>query len=377
MRFIGPSSRARYLVPLVLISGLTLGLRPVTDEIGPATVALTFLLAILVSATFYGRNPALLASFVAMLTYNYFFLPPYFTWHVADTHNLVAWGTFTLTAIVAGELSAYARRRAQEAERGKIEIERLYGELHGAFEKASHAEALRQSEQLKSSLLDAVTHDLRTPLTSIKASVTALLDDRRDRILDPESRTEFLEIINEETDRLNEFIEGMVGLARVEAKAIGLRRSPTSVEEIIRAGAARIRSRLANRELSIEIGDEVPLIEVDANSISEVVFALLDNAIKYSGNSTRIRVSARRIDDSVEIAVEDEGCGIPTEARDKIFGKFFRANGDLHTTGGGLGLGLAIARGIIESQGGSIRVDDGGDGFVTRLAFRVPAGATG
>jgi len=376
MRFIGLSSRARYFVPLALIGGLTLALRPLNDEVGPATVALTFLLAILVSATFYGRNPALLASFFAMLSYNYFFLPPYFTWHVADTHNLVAWGTFTLTAIVAGELSAYARRRAEEAERGKTEIERLYGELRDAFEKASHTEALRQSEQLKSSLLDAVTHDLRTPLTSIKASVTTLLDDRRDRILDSEGRTEFLEIINEETDRLNDFIEGMVGLAKVEANALRLRRSPSSVEEIVRAGEARIRPRIADRAILIEIDDDVPLVEVDANSISEVVFTLLDNAVKYSPDSTRIRLSAQRAGDLVEIAVEDEGCGVASDARDKIFGKFVRAAGDLHTTGNGLGLGLAIARGIVESQGGSIRVEDGSDGFATRFVFTLPIGGS-
>src|SRR5207244_9505422 len=111
---------------------------------------------------------------------------------------------------------AYARRRAEETERSKREIERLYQELQTAFAQASHAEALRQSEQLKSALLDAVTHDIRTPLTSIKAAVTSLLDDERNEEfhLDAEGKKEFLEIINEETDRLNHFTEGMVELAR-------------------------------------------------------------------------------------------------------------------------------------------------------------------
>ena len=186
-------------------------------------------------ATFFGRNPALFASFVAMLCLNYFFLPPLRTWTISDPQNLIAWAAFTITAIIAGELSAYARRRAGEAKR-------LYDELQGAFEKATQAEALKQSEKLKSALLDAVTHDLQTPLTSIKASVTTLLDSEgghRTIELDSEGRTEFLEIINEETDRLNGFINGMVELARVETGSLASSGSLANVEEIVSTALGR------------------------------------------------------------------------------------------------------------------------------------------
>ena len=121
----------------------TVGLQSLGDHINSTTVALTLLLVVLSSATFFGRNPALLASFVAMLCFNYFFLPPVHTWTIADPQNLVAWAAFTITAIVAGELSAYASRRAREAER-------LYEELQTAFKTATQAEALKQSEKLKS-----------------------------------------------------------------------------------------------------------------------------------------------------------------------------------------------------------------------------------
>ena len=107
------------------------------DRINTTTVALALLLVVLSSATFFGRNPALLASFVAMLCFNYFFIPPVHTWTISDPQNLVAWAAFTITAIVAGELSAYARRRARESER-------LYEELQTAFKTATQAEALRQ-----------------------------------------------------------------------------------------------------------------------------------------------------------------------------------------------------------------------------------------
>lgn len=343
-------------------------------QINSTTVALAFLLFVLISATFFGRNPALLASFAATLCFNFFFLPPLRTWIISDAQNLIAWGAFTITAIVAGELSDYARRRAKEAERRKIEIEGLYQELQKAFEKASYAEALRQSEQLKSSLLDAVTHDLRTPLTSIKASVTTLLDDNREKILDEAERREFLEIINEENDRLNEFIEGMVGIAKIEANALHLRKSRSSVKEIVNNALNRARIRLERFQISTALEADLPPIYVDANAISEVIYTLLDNAAKYSPKNSQIRITARRtIDGAVEIAVEDKGIGISEEMREKVFDKFFRAGkDDIHTTESGLGLGLAIARGFVELQGGRVWIEDGSDGFVTRAAFVIP-----
>src|SRR5215204_1998641 len=240
----------RFGIPLAAVFLITAIPESVHTRVSSTTIALVLLLVILFSASFFGRNPALLASLAAMLSFNFFFLPPYGTWHIADSTN---WVAFILTAVTAGELSAYARRRADEATRGKLEIERLYSELQDAFEQASQAEALRQSEKLKSSLLDAVTHDLRTPLTSIKASVTTLLEDKKEKILDEEGHVEFLEIINEETDRLNEFIEGMVGLAKIEANALHIRKSWSELEEIINNALERAKNQLRSRDVSIEI----------------------------------------------------------------------------------------------------------------------------
>lgn len=367
----------RFGLSMLAVFLITACLAPFHREINSTTTALAFLLVVLFSATFFGRNPALFASLLAMLCFNYFFLPPVRTWTISEPQNLVAWFAFTLTAIVAGELSAYARRRADEAERGKLEIERLYDELQSAFEQASQAEALRQSEQLKSSLLDAVTHDLRTPLTSIKASVTTLLEDKKENLLDDEGRAEFLDIINEETDRLNEFIEGMVGIARVEANALHIRKNWSEVQEIINNALERAKNHLSSNHILITFERELPHIFVDAGSIAEVVYTLLDNAAKYSPNGSQIRISARRAaGEMIEIGVEDEGRGIGEEMREKVFDKFFRhdAAEDIHTTASGLGLGLAIARGIVESQGGRIWIEDGADNFKTKFVFNLPIG---
>lgn len=152
-----------YLAAVLGVGLVTLLLIPFTEHINSATVSLCLLLTVLVAATLFGSRPALLASLLALFVFNFFFLPPLYTLTIADSQNWVAFAAFVFTSLIAGQLSSYARRRAQEANRQREEIEKLYSDLQGAFEQASEAEALRRSEMLKSALLDAVTHDLRTP----------------------------------------------------------------------------------------------------------------------------------------------------------------------------------------------------------------------
>lgn len=364
----------RNVISAALVLLVTAAFLPFREHLSPTEVALTLLMVVLFASTLFGSTAGLVASAFGILCFNFFFLPPYHTFNISGPENWLAFGTFVITALIAGQLSGYARRRAEESELRQQEIERLYDELRGAFEQASEAEALRRSEKLKSALLDAVTHDLRTPLTSIKASVTTLLDDARSPVLDGESRDEFLEIINEETDRLDEFIEGMVGIAKIEANAMDLAKRPSPVDEIIAIAVQRTEKLVGERKLEIEMQAEPPNVYADAASIAEVLFTLIDNAAKYSPPNSRIRVSAERYDGSVNISVEDQGRGIPPEMRLKIFDKFVRLEEqEIHRTGSGLGLGLAIAKGIVESQGGKIGVVDGSEDFRTKLVVTLPA----
>jgi two-component system sensor histidine kinase KdpD len=332
------------------------------------------LLVVLFSATLFGSRAGLASALAGIISFNFFFLQPYYTLSISGPENWVAFGAFIITAVIAGQLSGYARRRAEESEARQKKIELLYDELRQAFDQASEAEALRRSEKLKSALLDAVTHDLRTPLTSIKASVTTLLNEPPGDDLDNESRKEFLEIIDEETDRLNEFIDGMVGIAKVEAGAVDLHRSLSSVEEIITNAVDRARNQLAGCELEVEIAPDIPQLVVDAASIAQVIFTLLDNAARYSPAGARIRLTAHLTPASkIRIVVEDQGYGIPKVDRDKVFDKFTRLGEQAAVSGGnGLGLGLTIARGIIESQGGRIWIEDGSCDFVTRVVCELP-----
>ena len=374
---------AGYVVAALSVFGLTLVLKIVGDHINAATVSLALLLNVLFIATRWGSLPALLASFLALLCFNFFFLPPFGAFTIAATDNWVALIAFLVTAVTAGQLSARAKKRAEEAELGKREIERLYAEFRDAFERASHAEALRQSEKLKSALLDAVTHDLRTPLTSIKASITTLLDEVRGRVngepvaLDAESKVEMMEVIDEESDRLSRFISGLIELARIEAGELQLRRNWGAIDEIISAALARAESITRQHRIELDVQKELPGVRVDERAVSEVIYTLIDNAAKYSPEGSTIRITAQRSgDELIQMVVEDNGQGIASDLRERVFDKFFRAtrDGDISKPPPGTGMGLAIAKGIVEAHEGRIWIESGAGGKGARVVFTLPIG---
>src|SRR5215813_2725658 len=370
-----------YVFAVFGVAAVTAALAPFHDRLSSTTVALALLLIVLFAATGWGSRPANLATLLGVVCFTFFFLEPVYTFTIDDPQNWVALAAFLITALTAGELSARAKRRAEEAEAGRREIERLYNEYRIAAERARQAEVFEQSERLKTALLDAVTHDLRTPLTSIKAAVTTLMDEAKadeEVTLDDEARRDFLEVIDEEADRLNHFVENMVELARIEAGAINLRRRWSSVEEIVAMARARAEALTRGHRLEVELERELPAARVDTSLIAEVLYSLIDNAAKYSPAGSRIKISARRAENEmIMIAVEDEGRGIPAELRERVFDKFFRATAEGAESLGrprGLGMGLAIARGIVEAHGGGIWVESGAGGVGARVAFTVPVG---
>ncbi len=371
-----------YVAAVIVIVAATAALRALGSHINPTTVALTFLLIILFVATAWGPKPAVLASLLGAACFNFFFLPPLGTFHIDDPENWIALLAFLVTAITAGQLSSRAKLRADEATGARREIERLYHELQETFEQSSQAKALKQSERLKSALLDAVTHDLRTPLTSIKASVTTLLDDQcmnqtgeNPSQLGEEDRQDMLEVIDEEADRLDRFIEDLMALARIEAGEMQLRREWGSLEEIVIAAMKRASPLTRNHHIELRLHDELPSVRVDERAMAEVIYVLLENAAKYSPSGGVIRLAAQPDQqDMVRLELDDQGPGIPAELRERVFDKFFRAmrNGDLSGHKPGTGMGLAIAKGIVEAHGGRILIENANDSTGTRVVVLLP-----
>ena len=336
------------------------------------------LLDVVVVARFWGTGPALFVAALNSACYSYFFLPP-FGFGIEDPDDWIAFVTFIVTAVFAGELASRAERRAAEAQAGRQEIERLYQELQAAFDRASEAEAARRNEQLKAALLDALTHNLRTPLTAIKAAVTALIlaaVRRGGSVLSIGEQHELLQVIDEESDRLNRFIEGLSTTDREEPmQRIHMR--TVRLEDVVRAGLARAETVTRDHNVTISIDDTVPDVRGDAASITEVIYILLDNASKYSPAGSYITLRAERHNDRyLRVAVSDEGPGIPAELRERVFEKFFRVPGrESHDRRrGGSGLGLPIARRLIEAHGGEIWIDAaGGRGTTVRLTLPAVA----
>ena len=364
-----------YLSAVVAVAALVAALRVLSVEaVGIAAPLL--LLDVVIVARFWGTGPALLAAAAAAGSLSYYFLPPE-GFGIEDTEDWVAFITFVVTAVVAGELASRAERRAIEAQEGRKEIERLYEQLHLAFERASEAEAARRNEQLKSALLDALTHNLRTPLTSIKAAVTALIGVEAWQVgseLSSEGHRELLQVIDEESDRLNRFIEGLSSADRRDpSQAPSLRRE--RLDHIVKMGLARADNLTREHRVEVALDSSLPLLSVDPNSIVEVIYMLLDNASKYSPTGTSIRVSAESDDDRfVHVTVADEGPGVPVDLRERVFENFFRipTREPRDPRRVGVGLGLPIARRLVEAQGGRIWIEATATGHGTAIVMTLP-----
>lgn len=343
-------------------------------------VAMVMVVAVMLCALLWRSGPALLASVVCVLSFNYFFIPPLHTFQIARADDLIAFAAFAVIAIIIGQLSARAEIRAEQAEARRLEIEVLYEQLRKAMNEAAEAELLRRSEKLKTALLDAVTHDLRTPLTSIKAAVTTILSELT---RDDEYLRELLQVIDEESDRLNRFIQEMMDLARLEGGKAVLQREYTSMSAIVEIALERAAPLLAEHKVEVTLDEQLPHLLVDPNAISQVLYSLLDNAAKYSPVGSHIYISAEPRATSLLIRVRDEGWGIASAFRDKVFEKFFRIqNAQPASAEGrgraGFGLGLSIAKGIVESHGGRIWFEDQpgerGTSAVVEVPFK-PVGA--
>jgi two-component system sensor histidine kinase KdpD len=228
------------------------------------------------------------------------------------------------------------------------------------------AEASRRNEELRSAMLDALAHDLKTPLTAIKASITTLISAPP---RSSQGNQELLVIIHEETERLNRTVSEAVQMARIDAGKLSLERRPQSVADLIADSVADIRPAEATARISVHIPGSLPKVDVDTDLIRHVLKQLLDNAVKYSPANEEIEISAERELDSVILTVNDHGPGVNPEEQYRIFEKFYRGRSGSRTTEG-TGMGLSIAKGIVEAHGGKIWVDSnrwGGAAFSFRL----------
>jgi two-component system sensor histidine kinase KdpD len=274
-----------------------------------------------------------------------------------------------------GELRIFP---SPEAPLGEVEsglTEAFANQLALAVEGARLAEEARVSQgeaeasRIRAALFSSVTHDLKTPLASIKASASSLLEEGVK--FSVEQGNDLLQTIVEESDRLNVLIGNLLDLSRVRAGALIPQKIPTPIEDVIESVVARLHKSFDSRPVRIKVREDLPPVPMDLIQIDQVLTNLIENGIKYSPSSSPIEITAAKDQAFVEVAVADHGRGIPSEDRERVFEEFYRGGGD--DGHGGSGLGLAIARAVVQAHGGTISIAQTPGGGTT-VKFRLPIG---
>jgi two-component system sensor histidine kinase KdpD len=254
-------------------------------------------------------------------------------------------------------------------------LEALAGQAAVAIERTrlvremEQARLLTETERLRDALLSTISHDLRTPLVSIIGAVSSLLT--YGTTYDEGTRRELLSTIQEEAERLNRFVGNLLDMMRLESGALELRREWVDIGDVIGTALSRLVHTLDQYQLVVDVAPDLPMLWIDFVLVEHVLVNLLENAAKYSPPQAVIRVSARREQQSIVVAVEDEGIGVPAAELERIFDKFYRVQrGDRQ--GAGTGLGLSICRGIMEAHGGRIFARSPGHGKGTAFVLTFP-----
>ncbi|MGE0699237.1 MAG: DUF4118 domain-containing protein [Hyphomicrobiaceae bacterium] len=255
-------------------------------------------------------------------------------------------------------------------EQAAVAIERI-----ALVEQATKAETAAEGERLRAALLSSISHDLRTPLASIVGSVTSLrtLGDRMSK----SDRVDLLATIEEEAGRLSRFVSNLLDMTRLEAGVIDIRRDWVDVGDVIASAVERARKAFPGRKIAAAVPEKLPLIRGDAALLEQVLFNLLDNSHKYSGQDSITKLEARRDRERLVLTVTDIGIGIPREALEKVFDKFYRvAVSDGRAPG--TGLGLSICSGIVKGMGGTIKAESPiADNRGTRITIALPIDSNG
>ncbi len=252
-------------------------------------------------------------------------------------------------------LDAYCQQSAFALERVRLATD------------ARNAALRAKTEETRSALLSAVSHDLRTPLASITGAATALRDDHG---LAPNTRNELVESICHETERLERLVANLLDMTRLEAGPIRLKRDWIPLEEMVGSALTRLERQLGERAIQIDLPESIPLLSVDPLLFEQIFVNLLENASRYTPPGSPLEIAARKLDDAILIEIRDSGGGFAPGTEERVFEKFYRGE---HIGGGGAGLGLPICRAIVEAHGGSISAENRvSGGALVRVVLPLP-----
>ncbi len=354
---------------LVAFAVVTAAMARARPEIREAHVVLAYLLLVLAGSVSGGRPLGFAIAGLGFAAIDYWFQLPYDTLTVAKPLDWLVLLAFLATAIVTTQLLARARARETEARRHGEEVVRLAREIE-------HAAALREADRFKDALLASVSHDFRTPLTTIKA-LAHDLEGAAPPSVDIQASAA---VITEQADRLMRLVDNVLDISRIRGGVLPVAAELNTAEDLIGAATRQAHGVLRGRQLDVEIDWSAPALTgyFDFAHALRALGNLVENAAKYSPPATPITIAVRRDGASLAFAVADRGPGVAPAERGRIFDAFYRPAG-MPPDAGGAGLGLAIARQLAEAQGGAVDHaprDGGGSVFTLRLPAASDDGAS-
>ena len=344
---------AGYLYSFLLVAGATIICEFIRPYLVPTNMVMIYQLAVVIAAAKLGLRPAIATAFIGVVAFDFFFVPPRLTFSVTDKEYLVTFFGFIVIGVIISSLVAKVREQSKEQAR--------------LARQAEQARILQAQENLERALLNSISHDLRTPLVSIKGAISALKDNGGQ--LSSHARRELMETAYDETERLNRFVGNLLDLTRIEAGAVRLKKELCDVQELVGCALDAMEPRLGNREVLVELPASLALVSLDMVLMNQVLVNLLDNAIKHASDNSLIEIRGSESNDWLIIEVSDHGPGVPEPELARLFDKFYHIA--IPERAGGTGLGLSICKGFVEAHGGKISAKNREIGGLT-IEIRLP-----
>lgn len=344
----------RYLLALLTVSFTILIATPLSKHLDLTNIVMLFLLAVVFVSVKLGRRPAIFAAFFSVSAFNFFFVPPHWSLEITHVQYLITLIVMLIVALtITHFMSGFREEAANAATREKQALE-----LYRLEKLAQENQIQMAAERLRSSILSALSHDIRTPLTSLSGLAESLSLTSH---LDTETKTT-LAALRDQASHINNMVNNLLEMARLQAGGLQFRKEWQPIDEVIGTSIKLLKPALEHHQLTVKIPDDFPLLEFDALLMERVFCNLLENAIKYSPPYSTLTIQAQVLHEQAEISVCNAGEGFPEGKLDQVFELFER--GKHESTIPGVGLGLSICRAILEAHQGSIK------------ALNLPAGGS-
>lgn len=321
-----------------------------------ANVIMIYLLTVFIISRFttgyaYGAVSSLLSVFL----FNFFFTEPLYSFNVADRTYLLIFAVMLVVSLLTSAMTVQLQRTSEE----KVRL---------AQEEEKNRQALA-SEKLRGTILRSISHDLRTPLTSISGSISMLLETPE--LISEADRKRLLTDVYNESIWLNRFVENLLSLTRIDDNLLKLNIQPQLVEEVVGETVSIVRRRLGNRNLIVEVAETCGLVDMDSGLIEQVIINLVDNAIAHTGDRGRVEIRVHCDRDEAVFSVRNDGPGILPDEIDRIFDRYYVGSEERSDARRGMGMGLTICQSIVRAHRGTIQAESPDGGGVV-FTFTLP-----